>query len=347
MYTRVVRPLLFSLSTEDPERTHEWAIQLLHYLGKPHWLAKATASLMTVQDPVDLLGLHFPNRVGLAAGFDKNAQALWGLWALGFGFLEVGTVTAQEQPGNPRPRIWRLPEEEALINAMGFNNHGATGVARTLASLGRPSIPIGISLGKSMAVPPENMEAVVEDYWFSLWKLYPFGDYFVINVSSPNTPGLRGLQDKTQLAMLVQELQLRKASLGKPKPIFIKISPDLTMEAINDILQVCCDCEIPGIIATNTTTSRTGLRNTTNAPGGLSGRPLADMALSAVHHIRRQAPNLIIIGVGGIFTVDDARRMVEMAGADLIQLYTGLVYEGPMLPHRIARGLRSIPARRG
>jgi dihydroorotate dehydrogenase len=341
VYKRLVRPILFRISSKDPERAHEWTISLLRYLGKPHWLAKTAAQFMTVQDPVDLMGLHFPNRVGLAAGFDKNASALWGLWTLGFRFLEIGTITAQKQSGNSRPRIWRFPEDEALINAMGFNNNGADETAQTLRSSGMPPIPIGVSLGKSKAVSPENLEAVIADYQDSLSKLWPYGEYFVLNVSSPNTPGLRKLQGKDQLSALIQGIA--KGTMGKP--LLIKIAPDLTLEAIDDVLQVCADQKIGGIIATNTTLSREGLRARTDAPGGLSGKPLRETALRVVAHIRRHAPNLAIIGVGGIMTIDDARYMVEVAGADLIQLYTGLVYEGPMLPHRISKGIKFAPTR--
>jgi dihydroorotate dehydrogenase len=341
MYKRLVRPTLFRLSSKDPEKAHEWAISLLHCFGSSHWLAKAAARFMAIQDPVDLLGLHFPNRVGLAAGFDKNAAALWGLWALGFGFLEVGTITAQEQPGNLRPRIWRFPEDRALINSMGFNNQGATRVVQTLSSSGRPPIPIGISIGKSKATPENDINAVIADYLTSLCAIYPYGDYIVINVSSPNTPGLRGLQEKKQLTLLVRRLRneltfLASTKGGSRKPLLVKIAPDLMPQAIDDILRVCSDEGIDGIIATNTMP---------HALGGLSGKPLAEKAFSVVRHVRRQAPDLVVIGVGGIFTLDDARRMVEVAGADLVQLYTGLVYEGPMLPRRISQGLKYAPTR--
>lgn len=344
LYKATLRPTIFALSSKDPERSHEWTISLLHYIGKLPWLAEATARFMTVKDPVDLLGLHFPNRVGLAAGFDKNARAVWGLSALGFGFIELGTVTAQKQPGNPRPRIWRFPRDKALINAMGFNNHGADEMARTLSSSGRPPIPIGISIGKSRVVPPENLEAVIQDHLYSLRMLYPYGDYFVLNVSSPNTPGLRGLQNKDQLDALIGSLRKETVALegrgfSSPKPLLVKIAPDLTPYAIDDVLKVCADQRIGGLIATNTTLSRVGLTTPTDVSGGLSGKPLTDKSLLVVQHIRKRAPNLVIIGVGGIMTVDDAQHMID-AGANLVQLYTGFVYQGPLFPRRVSRGIR-------
>lgn len=348
LYKSLIRPLLFALSRNDPERAHEWAIALLNYSGTAYGLS-VVSQLMTIQDPVELLGIRFPNRVGLAAGFDKDARAIWALWALGFGFLEVGTVTAKEQPGNQRPRIWRFPKDGALINSMGFNNHGAKKMLQTVSHSGKPPIPIGISLGKSAVVDPKDLEAVIEDYLYSLRLLYYFGDYFVLNVSSPSTPGLRGLQSKEQLSALVRPLQqelMFMPNTRPPKPLLIKIAPDLTNQAIDDVLQVCADENIPGIIATNTTLSKEGLSLPTNLPGGLSGKPLTEKALSVVHYIKRQAPNLVIIGVGGIFTINDARLMIEVAGADLVQLYTGLMYEGPFLPHKIALGVKFAPSRR-
>ncbi|MCH7828802.1 quinone-dependent dihydroorotate dehydrogenase [Patescibacteria group bacterium] len=348
LYKLLIRPLLFALSTGDAERAHKLVITLLHYLGTPHVLSQAVGNFLRVDDPVELLGIRFPNRVGLAAGLDKDARAIWALSALGFGFLEVGTVTAKEQAGNPRPRIFRFPKDEALINAMGFNNHGAAKMMQTLSRSGKPLIPIGISLGKSKVVDPEDLGAVIEDHLYSLLLLHQFGDYFALNVSSPNTPGLRGLQGKEQLSTLLKALQAKLIALAQgqqPKPLLVKIAPDLTPDAIDDVLQVCADESVPGIIATNTTLSREGLSSPTDVSGGLSGRPLTDKALSVVRHVRRQAPNLLIIGVGGIFTIDDARRMIEVAGADLVQLYTGLIYEGPSLPRKIARGVKFAPSR--
>ncbi len=281
---------------------------------------------MTVQDPADLLGIHFPNRVGLAAGFAKDAKTLWGLRMLGFGFIEMGTITARAQPGNPRPRIWRLPQDRALINAVGFHNNGADRAAYTVKCSGKPPIPIGISIGKSAAIPAENTEEVIRDLLRSIYTLGPYGDYFVLNVSSPNTPGLRGLQSAEQLSPIVRSC---KTALGK-KPLLIKIAPDLTNEALDDVLQTCTDQGV-GLVATNTMPT---------PQGGMSGRPLQGSSLQTVQYARRHAPNLAIVGVGGIASIDDARRMIEIAGADLVELFTGIMYEGPFLPHRIARNLK-------
>jgi dihydroorotate dehydrogenase len=221
-------------------------------------------------------------------------------------------------------------------------------MARTLAASGIPGIPLGISIGKSKVVDPEDMDAVIEDHMFSLDLLYWLGDYFVLNVSSPNTPGLRGLQGKGQLSLILKALQGRIRELEplrQPKPLLVKIAPDLSLGAIDDVLEVCDEYGIRGIVATNTTVSREGLSSPASMAGGLSGRPLAHKALATVRHVRQQAPHLAVIGVGGIFTPDDARRMIEVGGADLVELYTGFVYEGPFLPRKIARGLRGAVPR--
>lgn len=218
LYDLAIRPLLFAISQGDPERAHKLVIALLHYLGRSQQFANMISWRMTVQDPVDLLGIHFPNRVGLAAGFDKDALAMWMLWAMGFGFLEVGTVTAQQQYGNPKPRIWRFPKDQALINAMGFNNRGADAMAQAFVASGIPPLPVGISIGKSRVVDPEDLQAVIDDHLHSLRLLRSFGDYFVLNVSSPNTPGLRELQDKKQLSALVGALQKELAIMENREP---------------------------------------------------------------------------------------------------------------------------------
>lgn len=348
LYESLIKPLLFALSRNDAEKAHEWAILALRMLGKNHRISQTISKFMTIQDPVDLLGIHFPNRIGLAAGFDKNACAIWGLIAMGFGFLEVGTVTAIEQAGNTRPRIWRFPEDEAIINSMGFNNHGAEKMAQTLSRSKNLPIPIGISLGKSKSANTSNLEMVTNDYLHSFRLLHPFGDYFVLNISSPNTPGLRRLQGKEGLLALTKALQKGLALVANRKfqkpPLLVKIPPDLSLNATDDVLQVCHEQGICGIVATNTTIGREGLSVSTNVIGGLSGKPLAERAVQMVRHIRRQAPNLVIIGVGGISTIDDAQRMFD-AGADLMQLYTGLIYKGPSLPRRLAKGIKSAPSR--
>jgi dihydroorotate dehydrogenase len=291
-----------------------------------------------------LFGVHFPNAVGLAGGFDKNGIALPGLAALGFGFIEAGTVTRYKQPGNPRPRIFRFSEDKALINRMGFPNQGADEIAARLIREPEPGIPIGWSIGKSKVTPAEE---AVEDYLYSLRKLYDFADFFTVNVSSPNTPGLRKLQDKEPLAQLLQAVVRESQKLASQKnlpsakAVLVKIAPDLTEEQIDDVIEVCQAQQVNGIIATNTTLSRSGLRRKTTEAGGLSGHPLAGRSLELVSTLcNKLNGQLPVIGVGGIFTPDDAKRMFD-AGASLIQVYTGFIYEGPGIVKQINRELAS------
>jgi dihydroorotate dehydrogenase len=289
-----------------------------------------------------VFGLRFPNPIGLAAGFDKNARAVPALAALGFGFVEVGTITRHPQAGNPRPRLFRLPEDGALINRMGFNNDGAEAVAARLARLPALAVPLGISLGKSKTTPLEEAEA---DYLASLDTLYPYGDYFAVNVSSPNTPGLRDLQQHDRLerllAALTARLRERAAAEGRPqpRPLLVKLAPDLDDAALEDVAAVSLARGVDGLIATNTTLARDGLTHAVDEPGGLSGRPLLARALAVVRRLRTLAGDrLPIIGCGGLTTPDDARRFLD-AGATLLQVYTAFIYEGPMLPRQLARGL--------
>ncbi len=344
-YTSILRPLLFRLSKRDPESIHETTLRLLQLAG----ITKPILALMrlrfALQDPSlsrTLWNITFPNPIGLAAGMDKNGIALPAWEALGFGFVEVGTVTALAQPGNPRPRLFRLPADQAIINRMGFNNEGAAALAGRLAKTPKLGIPIGVSLGKSKVVPLEN---AAHDYCTSLGYTYSYGDYFAINVSSPNTPGLRGLQEKSHLNELVGALRDKQRSLsaGKPlKPLLIKVAPDLDDSAIDDVLDVCAQHKLDGIIATNTTIARPNLRTNINETGGLSGRPLAPRSLEVVRFIHKQTNGkLPIIGVGGIFTPNDALHMLE-AGAQLLQVYTGFIYEGPSLPSRLNNAIRSF-----
>jgi len=281
-------------------------------------------------DPRTVMGITFANPVGLAAGADKNGECIDGFGALGFGFMELGGVTPRPQPGNPKPRLFRLREDEAIINRMGFNNAGAQALA---AKLDRTPLkaPLGISLGKSKITPVED---AVQDYLNSLNALKDHGDYYAINVSSPNTPGLRSLQDKGALTELVQTL-----TRATDKPMLVKIAPDLTEDAIAEVIQVCVDNGIKGLIATNTTLSREGLTSAHQSEtGGLSGRPLTQRANDVVRFITKNS-DLPVIGVGGIATADDAKRMID-AGASLVQIYTGFIYEGPGLVSRINRALR-------
>jgi dihydroorotate dehydrogenase len=283
----------------------------------------------------EVFGLRFPNPVGLAAGFDKNALILPAWEGLGFGFAEVGTVTAMAQPGNPKPRLFRVPEISGVINRMGFNNDGADAVAARLAKLKAtprwPRFPVGINLGKSKVTPIGEATA---DYLASFSRLRDFGDYFVLNVSSPNTPGLRSLQDRPALDQLFAAVQAVNVS---HKPMLVKIAPDLTWEAIDDVLALTESHRLAGIIATNTTIDHSGVPEHRRQIGGLSGLPVRARSTEVIRHItsRTKVP---VIGVGGIFSADDAKEKFD-AGATLIQLYTGYIYRGPSL---IAEILRSI-----
>jgi dihydroorotate dehydrogenase len=323
LFTSAVRPVLFRLGGGDPERAHEFTLDRLASLG-----ARSRALLArryAVQAPVEAFGVTFPNPVGLAAGMDKNGVALPAWPALGFGFVEVGTVTAQAQPGNDKPRLFRLRESEAVINRMGFNNAGAAALAARLQALGPLGVPLGISLGKSKVTP---LEAAVEDYLESYRLLHPYADYIAVNVSSPNTPGLRTLQDAGALGALL-------AALAGKTPVLVKIAPDLTDEAIAELLEVCLAAGAAGVIATNTTLARNGLAPADQAraaeAGGLSGRPLTARAREVVRFVHTETGGrLPIIGVGGIGSADDAARMFD-AGATLVQLYSGFIYHGPAL----------------
>jgi dihydroorotate dehydrogenase len=335
IYTRVVRPALFRMGSGDPEVAHERTVAALSRLAAVPPAVSALRRYFGGGSPVTVFGVRFPNRVGLAAGMDKNGVALPAWPALGFGFVEVGTVTRLAQPGNPRPRLFRLPGSAALINRMGFNNAGADALAGRLAALGPLSVPIGISIGKSRATP---LDAAIEDYRACLRVLRNYADYVAVNVSSPNTPGLRDLQDRSALDALLGELR-REA----PVPLLVKIAPDLSDDAIAQLLEVCSAHAVDGVIATNTTVRRDGVATADAAlatqPGGLSGRPLAARAHQVVAFVAKcTGGDLPIIGVGGISTPGDALRMVD-AGASLVQLYTGLIFQGPGLVRQVNRAL--------
>ncbi|BAZ06320.1 quinone-dependent dihydroorotate dehydrogenase [Calothrix sp. NIES-3974] len=354
IYKQAVRPFLFNVVKADPELMHNYAIAslkgLANVVSQPgnQWLNSRLQGAFGVNDRrlhQLLFGLNFPNPVGLAAGFDKDgvAAAVWG--SLGFGFAELGTVTWHAQPGNPQPRLFRLPQDLAALNRMGFNNQGAQALSQRLQALRSrftSPIPLGINLGKSKITP---LESAAEDYCQSFRLLQPYGDYFVINVSSPNTPGLRSLQDATMLSTILAALQ---AENSHHKPIFVKIAPDLELDAIADIIQLAKTYGLAGIIATNTTISREGLKTqiipTTGKPpqaeaGGISGLPVRDRATDIIRYIYQQTDGkLPIIGVGGIFTAADAWDKIT-AGACLVQVYTGWIYEGPVMVRRILTGL--------
>jgi dihydroorotate dehydrogenase len=337
LFESAVRPVLFRLGGGDAETAHEWTLRRLAGLcARPAALA-ALRRRYAVAAPVTAFGVRFANPVGLAAGMDKNGVALPAWPALGFGFVEVGTVTAHAQPGNDRPRLFRLPASEAIINRMGFNNAGAAALAGRLAELSPLGVPLGVSLGKSKVTP---LDAAVDDYLTSYRLLRRYADYIAVNVSSPNTPGLRSLQDRAHLDALL-------TALVGDVPVLVKIAPDLTEPAIAELLQVCVERGAAGIIATNTTLSRDGLaaadRPRAVEAGGLSGRPLTERAHTVVDFVHRETGGTLpIIGVGGILDPDDAARMFD-AGAALVQLYSGFIYRGPALVRRIA-GRVSGPA---
>lgn len=340
--------MLFRIGHGDPEAAHEWTLRRLAAWGRRPRLLAALRRRYAVFAPTEVFGLRFANPVGLAAGMDKEGVALAAWPALGFGFVEVGTVTWHAQPGNERPRVFRLSRSEALINRMGFPNSGARALAQRLAEAGPLGVPLGISLGKSKIT---TIEEAVGDYLASLRALYPYGDYFAVNVSSPNTPGLRTLQDRAYLDDLLGALTSEAAGLapgapgqpGRAKPILVKIAPDLPDSAIAEVVEVCLARGIAGIIATNTTLRRTGLAPsdivTGGEAGGLSGRPLAQRALEVVAFIHRETGGrLPIVGVGGILDPQDAVRLMD-AGASLVQIYTGLIYRGPALVRGAVRAV--------
>ncbi len=356
IYQVAIRPLLFDLVKTDPEWLHQQTIQSLSWLSQTDihpaasWVNRSLQKSLCLKDSrleQTLFGLQFPNPLGLAAGFDKDGVAA-SIWSnLGFGFAELGTVTFVAQPGNPRPRLFRLPIDKAALNRMGFNNSGAAAMATRLAKSQQElgwSIPIGINLGKSKVTP---LEAAAEDYLNSFRLLKELGDYFVVNVSSPNTPGLRSLQDAAMLSAILDLLQNENQS---QKPIFVKIAPDLEWEAIADIISLAKTYKLAGIIATNTTISREGLQTqiisqTGKSPqseaGGISGLPLRDRSTEVIRFIWQQTQGKIpIIGVGGIFSTEDAWKKIT-AGASLIQVYTGWIYQGPMMVRQILKGLLS------
>ena len=332
-YETIVRPILFAL---PPETAHHLVIGALHLGSNLPFALRALHGFEPPQKPKTVFGLTFPNPIGLAAGFDKNAVALTALAALGFGFIEIGTVTAKPQPGSPRPRIFRYPEQKALINRLGFNNDGAEVIAARLESLrqsGRwPAIPIGINIGKSKVTP---IEQAADDYLHSFRLLVRFADYIVLNVSSPNTPDLRSLQGAGALQKLVQEIQ--KENQVASKPILIKIAPDLALSELEQIIAVCENNAVAGIIATNTTVEHTGIPAGLDQEGGLSGRPLREKSTEFVRAITTRS-QLPVIASGGICDAISAKEKLE-AGAQLLQVYTGYIYRGPALLREIAENL--------
>ncbi len=336
-YRRILRPAMFASYGGDPERVHEAMIHALATVGSnPAVRAVIRLLAATSGRPVRVAGVDFPNRVGLAAGLDKDATAVLSWAGLGFGFAELGTITGRAQPGNDRPRVFRLRASQALINRMGFNNPGAEAVAATLAARGvfrgngAAGLPIGVSIGKTKLV---ELDHAIEDYLVSLRALAPHADYLAVNVSSPNTPGLRSLQDAGALSELVSALVAESRTTRSPLPIFVKVAPDLTWGQLDEVIEVCERTGVAGLIATNTTLARDGLaasdRPLAELTGGLSGAPLTSRAREVVGYLAGRS-RLPVIGVGGIMTPADAAAMFD-AGAQLVQLYTGFIYGGPGL----------------
>jgi dihydroorotate dehydrogenase len=333
-YERFVRPLLFSL---DPETAHQIAIGLLRAVSHVDLALRALTAFRPESRPKTLFGVNFRNPVGLAAGFDKNGVALPAWAALGFGFIEIGTVTAKAQPGNPRPRIFRFPEQEALINRLGFNNDGADAIAlrfRKLQRSGRwPAVPVGINIGKSRATP---LEEATEDYLYSFQLLREFADYVALNVSSPNTPGLRELQGRAALSQLLRAIA-EKNQITR-KPILVKIAPDLSPNELEEIISTCEENKVAGIIATNTTLDHLSIPPALDQEGGLSGAPLREKSTAIVREITARS-TIPVIASGGIVDAESAREKID-AGAKLLQIYTGYVYSGPGLLREIGDALK-------
>lgn len=331
--------MLFRL---DPEQAHELSVQTLAWLGRAPLLCRALEAINRLDPaahrPVRVFGLDFPNMIGLAAGFDKNAEAWPAAAALGFGHVEIGTVTALAQPGNPQPRLFRYPAEQAVINRMGFNNQGSAAVAARLAGQsprGRRRIPLGVNLGKSKVT---SNEEAVGDYLASFARLADHADYLVVNVSSPNTPGLRALQDERPLRELLGALTEANRARGvERRPLLLKIAPDLGWAQIDAALAVIEDLGLDGIVATNTTLARPGCFADVGQAGGLSGAPLARRSTQIVNYISRATGGkLPIIAAGGVMDAESAGEKLD-AGACLVQVYTGLIYGGPFLAAELAR----------
>jgi len=331
MYKLIIRPILFLF---DPEKVHYFIFSSIRYLSNVPGIKSVFRFLYTINDKrleTEVFGLKFKNPVGLAAGFDKDAVLYKELSNFGFGFIEIGTLTPKPQDGNPKKRLFRLKEDGAIINRMGFNNKGIQSAIERLKQ--NNGVLIGGNIGKNKLTPNEN---AVDDYSICFDALYDYVDYFVVNVSSPNTPNLRELQEKEPLTKLLQTLQSkneqRKNSKNKVKPILLKIAPDLTNEQLLDIIDIVNTTKIAGVIATNTTISREGLKSENKAEtGGLSGKPLTNRSTEVIRFLSEKSnKSFPIIGVGGIHSAQDAIDKLE-AGASLIQLYTGFIYEGPAL----------------
>lgn len=342
MYKQIIRPILFLV---DAEKIHHLVFRFLKSTGRIPGVTTGLKSAFTYQAAnigKTLFGIHFSNPVGLAAGFDKDAKLIDELASLGFGFIEIGTLTPKGQPGNDKPRLFRLPQDQALINRMGFNNEGVAAAVERLKKR-KSNVIVGGNIGKNKVTPNEK---AFDDYGYCFEALYDHVDYFVVNVSSPNTPGLRELQEKEPLKQLLGYVKGRSNAKPKPKPVLLKIAPDLTLSQLDDIVEILQSTKTDGVIATNTTISRDGLKTSKEeiariGNGGLSGAPVKQKSTEVIRYLRKSlGPSYPIIGVGGIMSVEDALEKIG-AGADLIQLYTGFIYEGPSLVKSINKKLAS------
>jgi dihydroorotate dehydrogenase len=335
MYKLLIRPILFCF---DPEKVHYFTFSLIRIVSKIPGFSGLFRALYEVKDSrleTEVFGLKFKNPVGLAAGFDKNAVLYKELSNFGFGFIEIGTITPKAQNGNPKKRLFRLKEDSAIINRMGFNNGGVDEAVLRLKQ--NNGVLIGGNIGKNKVTPNEE---ATSDYEICFEALFDYVDYFVVNVSSPNTPNLRALQDKEPLTDLLQTLQNKNLAKPKQKPILLKIAPDLTDEQLLDIIDIINETKIAGVIATNTTLSRDGLSSENKIEmGGLSGKPLTKRSTEVIRFLSEKSnKSFPIIGVGGIHTAEDAIEKLE-AGASLVQLYTGFIYEGPALVKAINKAI--------
>ncbi len=335
MYKQIIRPLLFWF---DPEKVHYFTFSLLKFAAKIPGCTLFIRTLFLIKDKrleVEVFGLKFPNPVGLAAGFDKDAKMYNEFSNFGFGFIEIGTITPKPQDGNPKKRLFRLLDDTAIINRMGFNNGGVDEVVARLKK--NKNVLIGGNIGKNKTTPNEK---ALDDYLICFEALFDFVDYFAVNVSSPNTPNLRELQEKKPLTDLLNSIQEKNKSKSKPKPILLKIAPDLANEQLLDIIEIVKATKIDGVIATNTTVSRDNLKSKNKfETGGLSGKPLTNRATEVIRFLADNSNHAFpIIGVGGIHTAEDALEKLD-AGASLVQLYTGFIYEGPLLIRKINQAI--------
>lgn len=338
MYKRLIRPVLFLF---DPEGVHYFSFAAIRLLHRIPFMGSLIRTFFTSKDPAlerEVFGLRFPNPVGLAAGFDKDAKLYHELANFGFGFIEIGTVTPKPQGGNPKPRLFRLKQDKGIINRMGFNNEGVVAAAKRLKK--NKGVLIGGNIGKNKTTPNDQAQ---DDYLICFDALFDVVDYFVVNVSSPNTPNLRDLQEKEPLTKLLNVLQMRNSDKISRKPILLKIAPDLSNSQLDDIIDIVADTQIDGVIATNTTLSRAGLKSSTELTeqaGGLSGKPLTKRSTEVISYLHTQSKAAFpIIGVGGIHTPADVQEKLA-AGASLVQLYTGFVYEGPAVVKRMNRAIK-------